>query len=105
MMFFKAMIPLNDLLKKIGSYSNIDTIDELIPTKRIKNHQNLPWVNKDIRHKIKKRRKLYDHAKSTGNPSSWAQYKQIKNDIIAKLRSAHDAYCSHLFDSSNHKRF
>ena len=48
---------------------------------------------------------MYDQAKSTGNPSSWAQYKQIKNEIIAKLRSVHDAYCSHLFDSSNHKRF
>ena len=88
----------------------LDTIDELIPAKCIKNHQNLPWVNKDIRHKIKKRKKLYDHAKLTGNHSSWAQYKQIKNKIIAKLRSAklrsaHDAYCSHLFDSRNHKRF
>jgi len=83
----------------------LDTIDDLVPTKRIKNHQNLPWVNKNIRHKIKKRKRLYDRAKSTGNPSLWAQYKQIKNEITANLRTAHDAYCGHLFDSSNHKRF
>jgi len=83
----------------------LNTIDELIPAKCVKNHQNLPWINKDIRHKIKKRKKLYDHAKLTGSSSSWAQYKKIKNEITANLRSAHDAYCNHLFDSSNHKRF
>jgi len=83
----------------------LNTIDELIPAKCVKNHQNLPWVNKDIRHKIKKRKKLYDHAKLTGSSSSWEQYKKIKNEITAKLRSAHDVYCNHLFDSSNHRRF
>jgi len=46
-----------------------------------------------------------DHAKLTGSSSSWAQYKKINNEIIANPRSAHDAYCNHLFDSSNHKRF
>jgi len=53
----------------------LNKIDELVPAKCIKNHQNLPWVNKDIRYKIKKRKKLHDHAKLTGNSSSWAQYK------------------------------
>jgi len=34
-----------------------------------------------------------------------AQYKQIRNEIASNLRTSHDAYCSHLFDSCNHKRF
>ena len=34
----------------------LDTIDDLVPTKCIKNHQNLPWVSKNIRHKLKKKR-------------------------------------------------
>jgi len=75
----------------------LNIIDE---AKCIKNHQNLPRVNKDIRHKIKKRKKLHDHEKALVHGHNI----KIKNKITANLRSAHDAYCNHLFDSSNHKR-
>ena len=86
----------------------LTTIEDLVPTKTFRSQHNLPWVNKALRHKIKKRKKMHDHAKASGNQNLWALYKKIRNEVGADLRNAHDAYCHHLFNSthsSNRKRF
>ena len=57
---------------------------------------------------MKRSKKMYDHAKASGNPNLCALCKKIRNEVGADLRNAHDAYCHHLFNSthsSNHKRF
>ena len=51
---------------------------------------------------------MYNHVKSTGSPSTWEMYRKIINEVVAELRTAHDAYCHHLFNStntSNRKRY
>ena len=57
---------------------------------------------------MKKRKRLYDYAKLTNNPSYWVAYKELKNEVNINLKQAHNAYCNHLFDTtftSNRKRF
>jgi len=67
----------------------------------------LPWINPQIKQKMKLRKRLYDKAKQTGNYTDWCDYKQARNEINTLLETAHRNYCASLFNdsSSSKKRF
>ena len=57
---------------------------------------------------MKKRKKLYDRARSTQTTGDWEAYRKARNKVIQSLREAHQNYSTYLFDNSytdNHKRF
>ena len=47
-----------------------------------------PWINNTIRHKMNRRFKLFKEANRTKNPSKWATYKKLRNEITADIRRA-----------------
>ena len=71
-----------------------------IPTKLIKSHKDLPWLNHSIKRKMKRRNHLYIRAKRTQSIFDWTAYKQLKNEINNLMSKAHEDYCKHLFDNS-----
>ena len=71
-------------------------------------NNDLPWINRELKCKFNKRKRLYDHARHTKNSRDWEAYKKIKNEIIINLKQAHDAYCNYMFNvthTSNCKQF
>ena len=57
---------------------------------------------------MKKRKKLYDCARSTQSTGDWEAYRKARNKVIQSLSEAHQNYYTYLFDNSytdNHKRF
>ena len=47
-----------------------------------------PWINNTIRHKMNRRFKLFKEANWTKDPSKWAAYKKLRNEITADIRRA-----------------
>ena len=47
-----------------------------------------PWINNTIRHKMNRRYKLFKEANRTKDPSKWAAYKKLRNEITADIRRA-----------------
>ena len=47
-----------------------------------------PWINNTIRHKMNRRFKLFKEANRTKDPSKWAAYKKLRNEITADIRRA-----------------
>ena len=47
-----------------------------------------PWINNTIRHKMNRRFKLFKEANLTKDPSKWAAYKKLRNEITADIRGA-----------------
>ena len=45
-----------------------------------------PWINNTIRHKMNRRFKLFKEANRTKDPSKWAAYKKLRNEITADIR-------------------
>jgi len=57
---------------------------------------------------MKKRKRLYNRARSVNSEDAWSQYRTIKNQINKEIDKAHKNYQEKLFDnnsSSSHKNF
>ena len=71
-----------------------------IPQKNVKSRYDLPWLNHEIKSKMRHRKHLYDVAKQSGKLEDWAAYRSMRNLVNYELECAHNAYCSKLFDDS-----
>ncbi|CAI2737970.1 unnamed protein product, partial [Dicrocoelium dendriticum] len=61
-----------------------------------------PWIDKEVRSLMKKRRKLWDHFKSTGQTSSYLEYKTVRNLCTLRKRDKRLQYEHRLaMDSQN----
>ena len=76
-------------------------MDEFIPQKQIQSSNHIPWLNQQIKHKIKQCKRLYNTARRSQTPSAWASYRKIKNEITKDIRTAHSRYQCQLFDSDS----
>jgi hypothetical protein len=53
------------------------SLDENIPATTIKSNNNLPWINHNVRKKIKRKQRLYNQAKKT---KKWNNYRQCQTE-------------------------
>ena len=63
----------------------LEVMEECIPKINIYKENSIPWMQKSIKLKIKKRNMVYKRAKQTGKVQ---QYKKLRNDVVASLRKA-----------------
>ena len=63
-------------------------------------HKYLPWLNQDIKSKMKERKKLYDEAKTTQLPKEWNAYRLTRNTVNVLQDTAHKNDCANLFTES-----
>ena len=67
-------------------------IEETIPTKVIKPRTKVPYLTDDLLHLVKKKCRLYNHAKRVGTTKAWGKYTKIRNRVTSALRSAKKVY-------------
>ncbi|XP_072018627.1 uncharacterized protein [Amphiura filiformis] len=75
-----------------------DAMNKYIPTKRLSGRWNLPWMNNNIKHLMKKRRRRYDAWKKFGDRNDLADYKNLKQEVETALKHAHDEYIEGVFE-------
>ena len=63
-------------------------MEQYIPKATISPRRNLPWMNKHIRAKIKKRNVAYRKGRKTGCPSVWNKYRTLRNQVVSMLRQS-----------------
>ena len=80
-------------------------MDEFIPQKQVQSSNHIPWLNHQIKHKIKERKRLYNIARRSQTPSAWASYRKIKNEITKGIRTAHSNYQCQLFENDSNNTF
>ena len=62
---------------------------------------HIPWLNPQIKLKIKHRKKLYNTARRLQTLSAWESYHMIKIEITEEVRTAHSNYQCQLFDNDS----
>ena len=68
-----------------------------IPNKLVTvRHSDPPWFHNEIRKMIRKRKRAYDKAKKTNNPSHWNTYKKLRNETTTLLRQSKKAHAEKL---------
>lgn len=55
-----------------------DTIKKHIPQKTLGSRWNLPWLTNTITRVIRKKKRLYNKAKRSGNTSDWKNFKDLR---------------------------
>ena len=86
----------------------LSIVEKHVPHKLLNPYKHLPWLNKNIKLQMNKRKKLYDHARCTQSTCDWEAYKKARNKVNMALKVAHQQYYTYLFDNSytsNQKRF
>ena len=87
----------------------LNIVENYISHKLFNPHKHLPWLSKNIKLQMKKRKKLYDQLEvHTQSIKDWQAYKKARNKVIKSLSTTHQNYYTYLFDNSytdNQKRF
>ena len=63
-------------------------MDSCIPKATISTNRNLPWMNHNIKKKLRKRNWVYRKAKKTDCPSLRTKYKSLRNELVHLIRKA-----------------
>ena len=63
----------------------VEIIEECIPKTFISLENSIPWMQKHIKLKLKKRNRVYKMAKQTGKLHLLQQYKKRRNDVVASV--------------------
>ena len=50
--------------------------------------KRLPWINSNIVHLIRTKKRLYDQAVKTSSSRIFCKYKKVRNAVVSSLRSA-----------------
>ncbi|KAI8494422.1 hypothetical protein Bbelb_276480 [Branchiostoma belcheri] len=69
-----------------------DTMNKHIPSKITSSRYNLPWFNRNLRRHCRKKQRLYNKAKKTGQEEDWNKYKRVKKGVQKIIRQAHSKY-------------
>jgi hypothetical protein len=79
----------------------ISLIDKHAPMciKRVRGN-TLPWINNEIRTLIVKRNVHHKKAKNSGLINDWRAYKQIRNLVTSRIRSAKESHYSNLIEEN-----
>ena len=56
-------------------------INNCIPHKLSSSRYNLPWFTRSLRRQTRKKQKLYNKAKASGNESAWAKFREAKRSL------------------------
>ena len=84
----------------------INTMLKNIPQREIKSRKYLPWLNQDIKSKMKDY--MTKLKKPSYVPEDWNAYRLTRNTVNVLLDTAHKNYCVNLFTESfnnNKKQF
>lgn len=69
-------------------------IDAHVPSKMTKRRPDVPWLSLSLKRKLRKRERLLQNARRSGNKSSraWSLYKRYRNMVTKELKLAHNRY-------------
>ena len=71
-------------------------VERNIPSKQLKPQRNAPWLNAELRKLVRKRRRLWKQAKSSGDHAKWVKYKRLSNSVKDQLNKAYWNYLNDL---------
>ena len=91
-----SLMSVNDMWVSFKS-EVIAAIERFIPTKMTKTKYSLPWIDSSIRRLIRKREKLYFHARKSSSPDVKNHYKRFRAHVQKVIRDAYWKHISNIF--------
>ena len=70
--------------------------DKHIPSKTIRSVSSGPWINPEIRRKIRKKNETHAKAKKTGSAKIRSKFETLSREIKANIGKQHDLYVNNM---------
>ena len=70
---------------ELGTDCISTTVDKNIPSKISKKRKSVPWFNRDLKRMVKRKARLYNHAKKSGQ---WNTFKNFQKDCKKAFKKA-----------------
>ena len=80
-----------------------DKMDKYIPSKMSSTRRNVPWFNRDLHKMRRKQQRLYNSAKTSGNPRLWEKFREHRKNYNKALRQAENNHIRNLFSQEDNK--
>lgn len=75
------------------------SMDSNIPSKMTSSKPSVPWINSNVKRNIRKKRKLYDKARKTGDFELWDRFKELRRKTDRQMRKLHRDHVRGIGDS------
>ena len=69
-----------------------------IPTRKLKNKQEIPWLKKETKRMLRKKRRLYKRARRSNDSEDYTEFKNFRIKARNKLHSDYHKYLNNLLD-------
>ena len=73
--------------------------EQHIPHNTLSGRWDAPWVNRNIKRLIRKKKRRYDKAKQSGTPEDWEMFKEFRRFVKQELIKSHDEYIKGILDA------
>ena len=83
-------------------------INDYVPTKLLHSRSHCPWLSTPLKQLIRKKQRVYNHAKYYNDESKWKEYKELSQKVRNLLRHQHNSYLTNILstdDLNNQKLF
>ncbi|KXJ28647.1 RNA-directed DNA polymerase from mobile element jockey [Exaiptasia diaphana] len=70
----------------------LEILDRRVPKKKLGTWNNAPWISRDLKRLLRKKKRLYNLYKKTNNPADKQKYRKFQKHVKEKLRKAQEDY-------------
>ena len=75
----------------------------LIPSRLIINRYNKPWITTNTKQYIRKKKQLYNRARTSGSTKDWNTYRTAKKAAQHECQIAHNNYLTNLINPQSNR--
>ena len=77
----------------------MSSVNKHIPRKTLSTRKDVPWMTPEIKRKIRKKQRLYNKQKKSGNAEDKHKFRELRRTVKRELNLAHNQYVLSLLDT------
>ena len=71
-------------------------IEKFIPSKKIRPHHDLPWMTRELKHKIRQKNRWFKKSKEQKSHRVWSRYKCLQKEVKKGMQKAYWNYINNI---------
>jgi hypothetical protein len=81
-----------------------DMLDKHVPQKAVKQRWDVPWMTREVKRLIRKKRRIYNMCKKYDTISNWTKFKKIRKTVQKCMQRAKNDYLMSLLEQNESNR-
>ena len=83
--------------------SILESIQKFVPQKTISGRHRQPWITRELKCQINRKKRIYKKAKKTGDDADWQKFRDLRKKSQKDIKKSHAAYLNTLISEDSQK--